>query len=48
VIDWDPSSDNHIASHYSADDLSGKVECKIALQKELGLPIRPDCPLVRE
>ncbi|KAK9914479.1 hypothetical protein M0R45_038256 [Rubus argutus] len=46
VIDWDPSSDNHIASHYSADDLSGKVECKIALQKELGLPIRPDCPLI--
>ncbi|XP_061998143.1 soluble starch synthase 1, chloroplastic/amyloplastic [Rosa rugosa] len=46
VVEWDPSSDKHIASHYSANDLSGKVECKIALQKELGLPIRPDCPLI--
>ncbi|KAJ4726671.1 Starch synthase, chloroplastic/amyloplastic [Melia azedarach] len=46
VTEWDPSSDEHIASHYSADDLSGKVQCKIALQKELGLPVRPDCPLI--
>ncbi|BFG23494.1 hypothetical protein CerSpe_097680 [Prunus speciosa] len=46
VVEWDPSSDVHIASHYSADDLSGKVQCKLALQKELGLPIRPDCPLI--
>ncbi|XP_020533429.1 starch synthase 1, chloroplastic/amyloplastic isoform X3 [Jatropha curcas] len=46
VSEWDPSSDEHIAFHYSADDLSGKVQCKIALQKELGLPVRPDCPLI--
>ncbi|XP_050387778.1 soluble starch synthase 1, chloroplastic/amyloplastic [Argentina anserina] len=46
VDEWDPSTDKHIASHYSSNDLSGKVECKIALQKELGLPIRPDCPLI--
>lgn len=46
VSEWDPSSDKHIAFHYSADDLSGKVQCKIALQKELGLPIRSDCPLI--
>lgn len=70
--EWDPSSDEHIAAHYSTDDLSGKVRitriltlpvfkyslltvnfcevqvlCKIALQKELGLLVRPDCPLVR-
>lgn len=24
-----------------------QAQCKIALQKELGLPVRPDCPLVR-
>ncbi|KAM0069267.1 putative starch synthase [Helianthus debilis subsp. tardiflorus] len=46
ITEWDPSSDEHISSHYTADDLSGKMECKIALQKELGLPIRPDCPLI--
>lgn len=25
---------------------NGQVKCKIALQKELGLPVRPDCPVV--
>lgn len=33
VSEWDPSSDEHIPFHYSAEDLSGKVQCKIALQK---------------
>ncbi|XP_022844494.1 soluble starch synthase 1, chloroplastic/amyloplastic [Olea europaea var. sylvestris] len=46
INEWNPSSDEHIASHYSVNDLSGKVQCKIALQKELGLPIRPECPLI--
>ncbi|TKY74085.1 Soluble starch synthase 1 [Spatholobus suberectus] len=46
VTEWDPSSDKHIACNYSADDLSGKAKCKISLQKELSLPVRPDCPLI--
>ncbi|KAK4769660.1 hypothetical protein SAY86_027810 [Trapa natans] len=46
VNEWNPSIDEHICSHYSSTDLSGKVRCKIALQKELGLPIKPDCPLI--
>ncbi|XVF53388.1 hypothetical protein PTKIN_Ptkin05aG0095400 [Pterospermum kingtungense] len=46
VAEWDPSSDEHIAFHYSAEDLSGKVQCKTALQQELGIPIRPECPLI--
>ncbi|KAJ7965335.1 Starch synthase, chloroplastic/amyloplastic [Quillaja saponaria] len=46
VTEWDPSLDEHIASHYSADDLTGKVQCKISLQQNLGLPVRPDCPLI--
>ncbi|GMH29625.1 hypothetical protein Nepgr_031468 [Nepenthes gracilis] len=46
VAEWDPSCDVHISAHYSVDDLSGKVQCKIALQKELGLPVNPDCPLI--
>ncbi|KAG9448233.1 hypothetical protein H6P81_014361 [Aristolochia fimbriata] len=46
VNDWDPSSDKHIPFHYSYDDLAGKVKCKTALQEELGLAVRPDCPLI--
>ncbi|XVE58360.1 hypothetical protein DITRI_Ditri04bG0163600 [Diplodiscus trichospermus] len=46
VAEWDPCSDEHIAFHYSANDLSGKVQCKTSLQKELGLPIRPKCPMI--
>ncbi|XP_031382669.1 soluble starch synthase 1, chloroplastic/amyloplastic [Punica granatum] len=46
VKEWNPSTDEHICSHYSSTDLSGKVLCKTALQKELGLPIKPDCPLI--
>ncbi|KAL0304419.1 UNVERIFIED_CONTAM: Soluble starch synthase 1, chloroplastic/amyloplastic [Sesamum radiatum] len=44
--EWNPSADEHIASQYSVHDLSGKLECKISLQKELGLPVRSDCPLI--
>ncbi|OIV98018.1 hypothetical protein TanjilG_16855 [Lupinus angustifolius] len=44
--EWDPSTDKHIAYNYSADDLSGKVKCKISLQKELGLAERPECPMI--
>lgn len=46
VTEWDPSSDEHIDFHYSIHDLSGKVQCKMSLQKELGLPVRPECPLI--
>ncbi|KAH9609215.1 hypothetical protein KSS87_000475 [Heliosperma pusillum] len=46
VTEWNPSTDVHIPAHYSIDDISGKAECKIALQKELGLPIKPECPLI--
>ncbi|GFQ06480.1 soluble starch synthase 1 chloroplastic/amyloplastic [Phtheirospermum japonicum] len=44
--EWDPATDEHLVSNYSVDDFSGKVQCKIELQKELGLPVRPDCPLI--
>ncbi len=43
---WDPSSDDHIASRYSADDLSGKTVCKADLQRRLGLPLNHDVALV--
>jgi starch synthase len=37
-VEWDPEHDPHIARNFSADDLSGKPECKRALLGELGLP----------
>ncbi|XP_042496904.1 starch synthase 1, chloroplastic/amyloplastic-like [Macadamia integrifolia] len=46
VDEWNPASDEHIPFHYSVDDLSGKVQCKTALQEELGLAVRPDCPVI--
>ncbi|KAI5072640.1 hypothetical protein GOP47_0012746 [Adiantum capillus-veneris] len=46
VDDWNPMTDKHIAAQYTLDDLSGKAECKAALQKELGLAVRPEVPLV--
>ncbi len=44
--DWDPAQDDRIAARYSAEDPSGKAECKAQLQKELGLLVRPDVPLI--
>jgi starch synthase len=42
---WHPSTDRHLAAHYDADDLSGKAQCKAALQAELGLATDPGVPL---
>jgi starch synthase len=39
--EWNPATDPHIAAHYDIDDL-----CKAALQREAGLPVRPDLPML--
>jgi starch synthase len=44
--EWNPETDPHIAATYSATDLSGKARCKEDLQRRLGLPVRPDLPLI--
>lgn len=46
VDDWSPSTDRYLAATYTAGDLAGKAECKAALQRELGLPVRPEVPLI--
>lgn len=49
--EWSPELDVHLKSdgytNYSLDTLeSGKATCKAALQKELGLPVRHDVPIL--
>jgi len=43
---WNPESDPHIAASFSADDLSGKRECKLDLLRRFGLPIEPERPII--
>jgi starch synthase len=44
---FNPSTDPAIPAHYDADTfLAGKAACKEALQKEVGLPVKPDVPLM--
>lgn len=45
--EWSPEADTHIAANYSADDLDGKLACKLDLLKEFGLPAdNPERPLI--
>ena len=41
----DPATSTKIAANFSADDMSGKRECKMQLQRQLNLPVDPDIPV---
>ena len=43
---WNPATDPHLPKRFDDEDLSGKAACKSELQHELGLPVRPDVPVV--
>lgn len=43
---WSPETDPHIAAHYSAQDLKGKVACKADLLKQFGLAPETQLPVV--
>ncbi len=43
---WDPSRDRLIPATYTDEDLSGKRACKEHLQRELGLTVDPDVPVI--
>ncbi|RMG30476.1 MAG: glycogen synthase GlgA [Gammaproteobacteria bacterium] len=42
---WNPAKDPWLPAHYNRRSLQGKAACKAALQKEMGLPRKPDVPL---
>ncbi len=43
---WNPASDPHLAHLYDRDSLGAKRKCKVALQRDVGLPLRDDLPLI--
>ena len=44
--EWDPEHDASIARNYSAEDLAGTQECKLALLAEFGLAADADRPVI--
>ena len=43
---YDPETDPALKHHFNAEDLSGKKSCKLALQREMGLDINTDAPIL--
>ena len=44
---WDPAEDRYLAAPYSTDSyVEGKRSCKRAVQREFGLQLAPDRPLI--
>jgi len=46
VVGQNPADDPHIAVNFTADDLAGKIACKVALQAEFDLETEPRAPLI--
>ncbi len=44
--EWNPETDPLIPAHFDRLNLSGKARCKEILQQEMGLPQKPDVPLI--
>ena len=43
---WNPATDPHIAANYDLTSLDRRVENKLALQREAGLPVGAEIPLL--
>src|SRR5688572_12273985 len=43
---WNPETDPHIAANFCADNLSGKLQCKLDLLRRFDLPQDPDRPVI--
>jgi starch synthase len=46
TVTYDPATDPHLAKPFSVEDTLGKVACKTALQREMGLPVAATSPLL--
>ena len=42
---WNPATDPHLPHAFGPDSMEGKFGCKMALQRRVGLPIRPTTTL---
>ena len=43
---WNPETDTHLPCTYSIDNIAAKIQCKLELQKQMGLPVNADIPLL--
>jgi starch synthase len=46
IDEWNPTTDRHLPVRYDADHLDAKAACKAALQREAGLSVRDDVPVL--
>ena len=46
IVGFDPAADGAIVKNYTPEDVSGKAECKAALQRAVGLAEAPDVPVI--
>ncbi len=46
IVSYDPAHDSALTKNYTPDDLKGKAMCKEALQKQLGLAVEKDTPII--
>lgn len=44
--DFDPATDPHLPATFDAGDPAGKSVCKFVLQRQVGLDLLPDAPLI--
>jgi len=44
--EWNPAGDRHLAHRFTAEDLSGKAECKRELLETMGLRHQPRVPVI--
>jgi starch synthase len=43
---WNPETDPHIAAHFGAEDMTGKLACKLDLLRRFHLPEEPERPII--